>query len=116
MGDYGRLCQIMLDYASARLCQIMLDYARLCEICEICEIIQDYVRYARLCKIMQDYARFCKIMQDYARLCDASIMRINVNICEPRNPLRGTFLYEICEIACDKECDDVSAQIEINKN
>ena len=49
-------------------------------------------------------------MRDYARLCE-----IKANICEPRKRLRSTFLCEVCDLACEKECDDVSASLSMKQ-
>ena len=43
---------------------------------------------------------------NYAILCD--IMRRDTKICEPRKRLRGTFLCEVCELACEKVCADTT--------
>ena len=45
---------------------------------------------------------------NYVRLCE--IMRRDTEICEPRKRLRGTFLCEVCELACEKVCADTTEE------
>ena len=46
---------------------------------------------------------------NYAVSCEIAI--IKVKLCGPRKCLRGAFLCEQCELACEKECEQTSAKI-----